>query len=83
MDLVAYDEEGRAQSEDVETFEIHVAAVHNVERPGLRHDLVEDVHVVHFAVGNADKRGNIAMQVQQRVHFDGGLVLAELGPREQ
>ena len=38
---------------------------------------------MHFAVGNADKRGDVAVQVQQRVHLDGGLVLAELGPREQ
>ena len=67
----------------IETFEIHVAAVHDVERPSLRQNLVEDVDVMHFAVGNADKRGDIAMQVEQCVHLDGGLVLAEFGPREQ
>jgi hypothetical protein len=38
---------------------------------------------MHLAVRNADKRGDIAMQVQQRVHLDGGFVLAKLGPREQ
>ena len=43
----------------------------------------EDVDVVHFAVGNADKRGDVASQVQQRVHLHGSLALAELGPREQ
>ena len=79
----AHDEEGRAEREHVEALEIDVAAVHDVERAGLGQDLVEDVDVVHFAVGNADKRGDVAVQVQQRVHLDGGLVLAELGPRKQ
>jgi hypothetical protein len=37
----------------------------------------------HFAIGDADKRGDVAMQIQQRMHLDGGLALAELGPREQ
>ena len=34
-------------------------------------------------VGNADKRGDVTPQVQQRVHLQGGLVPAELGPGEQ
>lgn len=38
---------------------------------------------MHFAVRNADKRWDITAQVQQRMQFDGGLVLAEPGPREQ
>ena len=80
--LGAHDEERRAQREDVKALEIDVAAVHDVERPGLGQNLVEDVDVMHLAVGNADKRGDIAMQIEQRVHFDGGFVLAELRPRE-
>jgi hypothetical protein len=32
--------------------------------PGLRQDLVEDVDIMHFAVGNTDERGNIAVQVE-------------------
>jgi len=38
---------------------------------------------VHFAIGNTDKRGDIAVQVQQRMHLDSGFVLPEFGPREQ
>ena len=38
---------------------------------------------MRFAIGNADKRGDVAPQVQQRVHLHGGLVPAELGPGEQ
>ena len=45
-------------------------------------DLVKNIDVMHFAVGDADKRGDVAMQIQQGVHLDGGFALAELGPRE-
>ena len=38
---------------------------------------------MHLAVGNADKRGNIAVQVQQRVHLHRAFVLAKLRPRKQ
>ena len=76
-------EEGRAEREHVESLEIDVAAVHDVECTGLGRDLIEDIDVVHAAVRNADECGNVAMQVQQRVHLDGGLVLAESGPGEQ
>jgi len=69
--------------EEVETLEIQVASVHDVERSSLRHNLVEDLDIVDFAVGNADKRWDIAMEVEQRVHLDGCLVLAEPCPREQ
>jgi hypothetical protein len=37
---------------------------------------------MHFAVGNADKRGDIAVQVQQRMHLEGSFMLAEFRPRE-
>src|SRR5205823_12165294 len=81
--LGAHNEEGRAKREDVKTLEIQVAAIHDVERSGLRRNLVEDVDVMHFAVGNADKRGDIAMEVEQRVHLHGAFVATELRPRKQ
>ena len=46
-------EEGRIQGEHVEALEIHIAAIHDVEGAGFRHDLVEDVDVVYFAIGKA------------------------------
>src|ERR1035437_5778731 len=79
----AHNEEGRAERKLEKALEIHVAAVHDVERPGLRQKLVEDVHVVNLAIRNANKRGDVAVQVQQRMHLDGRLVLAKSGPREQ
>ena len=38
--------------------------------------------VMHLAVGDADKRRDVAVQVQQRVHFDGAFMLAKPGPRK-
>lgn len=38
---------------------------------------------MNLAVSNDHRRWNIAAQVQQCVHFDGALALAELGPWEQ
>ncbi len=79
----AHHEEGGREREDVESLEIDVAAIHHVEGAGLGDDLVEDIDVVHLAIGDADKRGDIAVQVEQGVHLDGGFVLPELRPREQ
>ena len=59
--LGAHHEERQAQGEHVESFEIDVAAIHHVEGTGLGQNLVEDVDVVHRAVGNADKRGGICL----------------------
>ena len=81
--LGADDEERRAEGEHEEAFEIDVGSIHNVEGAGLGVDFVKDVDVVHFAVGNADKCGDIAPQVQQGVHLHGSLALSELCPREQ
>jgi len=76
----AHYEEGGAQGEEEEAFEIQVRAVHDVESTGFRHDLVQDIYVVHSTLGNADKRGDIATQVQQGMHLDGGFVFAKLRP---
>jgi len=38
---------------------------------------------MHRAIRNADERGDVPMQVQQSVHLDGGLTLAEFGPGKQ
>jgi hypothetical protein len=38
---------------------------------------------MHLAIRNADKRGDITMKIQQRMHLDRSLALAKSGPREQ
>src|SRR5664279_5375613 len=44
---------------------------------------ITDGKVVHFAVGDADKRGDIAVQVQQGMHLHRGFVLAKPSPGKQ
>ena len=63
--------------------EVQIAAIHDVERAGFPDQLVEDVDVVNTAGGDNDDGGKVALQGQQRVEFDGGLVPAERGPRKQ
>src|SRR2546428_7668083 len=38
---------------------------------------------MHFSVGNANKSGDVAVQIEQRVHLDGTFGFAELGPGKQ
>jgi hypothetical protein len=38
---------------------------------------------MHFSIGNADKHGDVAVQIQQCVHLDGGFVFAESRPGEK
>jgi hypothetical protein len=81
--LGAYHEEGRRERERMKALEIDVTAIHHVEGSGLDQYLVEDVDIMHFAIGNMDERGDVAMQVEQRVHLYRAFALAESGPRKQ
>ena len=81
--LAPHDIEGRAENEGVEPGEVDITAVHDVERTGLGHDLVEDVDVVLAARADAEKRGDRAAQVEQRVEFHRCFGTAKASPREQ
>jgi hypothetical protein len=57
--------------------------LHHIERTGLGKELIQNVHVMHFAVSDVDKRGDIAMQIQQRVHLHRRFVLPKFSPRKE
>src|ERR1035438_1699348 len=78
----AYYEEGQRERERMKPLEINIATVHHIESPSLYRQFVEDVDVMHLAVGNANECGDVAAQVEQGVHFHRPLVLAEPGPRK-
>ena len=61
-------------------FEIDIATIHHVEGTGFEGNFVEHVDVMHLVVGDVNEGGDRAMQIEQRVHFDSGLMLAESGP---
>ena len=79
----AGDEESTALVEAMPAGEVEVAAIHDVERAGFPDELVEDIDVMHTARGDNDDGGKVALESQQGVEFDGGLVLPKRGPRKQ
>ena len=79
MDLVRTTKNAEQRANPLQSLEIDVAAIHNVECAGLGEDVVEDVDVMYLSVGNADKRWDIAMQIEQSVHFHRAFVLRPAG----
>src|SRR5207245_10655353 len=73
----------REEGEREEAREIEVAPIDHVERARLGNNLVEKIHVMHFSVSNANECGDVATQIEQRVHLDRAFGLSELGPWKQ
>src|SRR5260370_8062139 len=72
----------RAEGEHEEALEIEVAPIDHVERARLGNNLVEDIHVMHFSVSNANECGDVATQIEQRVHLDLAFGLYKLSQRK-
>ena len=64
----------------IQKLKIGVSFVHDIESPGLEHHVIEKMHIVRLAACNADKRRNIASQIQLCMHLDGAFVLSMLSP---
>ena len=75
----AGDKKGGRQMQAIEPGEVEIAAIHDVERPRLPRQLVEEVHVVNLARSDNDDGGKVTLEREQRVELDGGFVAAELG----
>ena len=45
--------------------------------------MIERFDIVHFPIGNVDKTGDVAAQIDQRMELDSRLVSAEFRPREE
>ena len=77
------DEERQALGERIQAVEVDVAPIHDIERARLQCQLVEDRDVVHLSVGDVDKAGDVATQVQQRMQLDGSFALAKARPGKE
>jgi len=77
------DEESPALMNPLPAGEVEIAAIHEVERAGFPDQLVEDIDIMHTASGDNDDGGKVALEGQQGVEFNGGLVLSKGGPRKQ
>lgn len=67
----------------VQSLEVQISPIHDVERPGFDGQFVEDVDIVNLAGGNNDKGWNASMKVQQRMQFDRRFASSEFRPGEQ
>ena len=75
--------EGGLLMEPEKPLGVEVGPVHDVDGAGLHRDLVEKLHIVDPAGQDADDSGNATLEIQQRMHFDGGLGPFEVRPREE
>ena len=57
----------------VQSGEVQIAAIHQVIRTWFDHQIVEDIDLVGFAVGDVNEAGDRAAQIEQRMQFDGRL----------
>ena len=62
--------------------EVGKAAIHDVKAAGFECQDVEHFDLVHLAVADVDEGGNIAAQVEQRMHLDGSFGLTKARPGE-
>ena len=60
--LGAGDEESRALMEPMESGEVEIATIHDVERTGFPDQLVEEVHVVNTAWSDNDDGEKVALE---------------------
>jgi len=49
--------------------EVEITPVHDVERARLGNDLVENIHIVHLPIADMNKTWNVAAQVEQRMQL--------------
>ena len=81
--LGADDEERGVKKESVKALEIDVAAVHDVEGPRLQFQFVEGIDIVRESLCDMNKTGDIAAQVDHRVHLHAALVSPKPRPWEE
>ena len=67
----------------VESGEIQISTICDIEGSGLVRELVENVDIVNLAGGKDHDGGEVAPQGQQGVQFDGGFVPPKFRPRKQ
>lgn len=81
--LGADDEERLRPMQGMQPPKVEKATIHHVEASRLEGNLVEDVDLVQFAVGDMDKRRDIPAQIEQGVQLHGCLGSAKVRPWKQ
>ena len=55
----------------MQTFEVKVGSIHDIEGSGFWDKQIKDIDVVEFAVGNVNESRDIAAQIKEGVDFHG------------
>jgi hypothetical protein len=79
----ASDEESHARLKAEESGKIDIASIHDVVSARFDREVIESFDIVHFSVGNMDKTGNVATQIDQSMKLDSCFASAKLRPREE
>ena len=77
------EEEAAGLMQAVETGEVEIAAIHDVEGSGFGQEQVQDVDVMELAVGNVNECRDMPAEIEQRMKLDRRFGFTEMGPREQ
>lgn len=75
--------ESSGQLYAIESSEVEIGAVHEVNGTRFPDQLIEYVDFVDLSAGDNHHRGNTATQIEQSVKFDSGFAAAKLRPREK
>ena len=67
----------------VETIEIEITAIHDIDGSCLENQLVEDIDIVNFARGYDDDGWYVAVQVQKGMELYRTFAFPEFGPWEK
>src|SRR6267143_509338 len=66
----------------MESSEVDIPTIHDVDGAGFWNEQIERMHIVKFAVGDMNETGNIAAQIEQRMHLHCCLCRTEMRPRK-
>ena len=77
------DEKHSVLMKRVESEEVQIRPIQDIEGSGLKREIIEDPDIVRSSFCHMDKRGDRSTQVEKRMEFDGALAFAESGPREK
>lgn len=76
-------EERRVLRKAMETSEIDVSAVHDVEGSGFEEQLIQEGDIVNLPMSDANHARNRASEIHRGMEFDSGFVLSKRGPRKE
>ena len=75
-------EETQGLMETMETTEVKVGAIHDIEGAGFGGEQVQDIDIMRFAAEDVNECGDIATQVEKGMEFYGRFCFSEMSPRK-